>query len=213
MTKNGPKIEEVQGKALVDSAIKHGVKHFVYSSVDRSGEKSIHNPTDIPHFVSKHNIETYLIAQTENTDMGWTILRPVAFMENFDGGFVGKVFATAWRLVVKSRPLQLIATEDIGIFAAKSFLDPDTFRGKAISLAGDDLTYKQMAQVFKEKTGAEAPETWGFVARLVLWLSEEMGTMFRFFEKEGYGANIEDLKRMHPELKDLGAWLEKTHKA
>ncbi|KAL2142972.1 hypothetical protein VTI28DRAFT_494 [Corynascus sepedonium] len=30
--KDGPTIEERQGKALVGSAIKHGVKHFVYTS-------------------------------------------------------------------------------------------------------------------------------------------------------------------------------------
>ncbi|KAH8660170.1 hypothetical protein BX600DRAFT_383610 [Xylariales sp. PMI_506] len=206
--KEGPTIEEKQGKALVDSALKHGVSHFVYSSVDRHGSRSLDNPTDIPHFISKHNIEHHLITKTKGSDMSWTILRPVAFMENFVPGFAGKIFPTAWRLVVTSRPLQLVATEDIGVFAAKSFAEPDRFNGQSISLAGDELTYAQMVEVFKRKTGQPPAETFGIFARLLLWLSKEMGTMFAFFEKEGYGADIAELKKIHPEIKDLGAWLE-----
>lgn len=208
MNKTGPAIEEKQGKALVDSAIKHGVKHFVYSSVDRHGEKSIDNPTDIPHFVSKHNIEHHLIEKSKSADMTWTILRPVAFMENFEVGFVGKVFATSWKLAVRSRPLQLIAVEDIGVFGAKALLEPERFNKRTISLAGDDLTYEQMNAAFREKTGSDAPQTFNFLARLVLWLSKEMGTMFAFFDREGYGANIEKVKAEHPGVKNLATWLE-----
>lgn len=210
--KDGAAIEQRQGQALVDSAIKHGVKHFVYTSVDRHGEASIDNPTNVPHFASKHRIEHHLISRAKATDMAWTILRPVAFMENFAPGFVGRVFASAWGAVIRSRPLQLVAADDIGVFAAKSFLQPDRFRGRAVSLAGDELTFGEMVEVFRRKTGAEPPRTWNWVARLVLWLSEEMGTMYAFFEREGYAANIPELKKEHPGLKDLGAWLEENYK-
>lgn len=50
--------EEAQARDLINSAAKHGVKHFVFSSVERGGEeRSWDNPTDVPHFVSKHNSE------------------------------------------------------------------------------------------------------------------------------------------------------------
>ncbi|KAH6980254.1 hypothetical protein EDB82DRAFT_560177 [Fusarium venenatum] len=208
MNKTGPIIEEKQGKDLIDISLKNNVKHFVYSSVDRHGAKSIENPTNIPHFISKHNIEHHLLRRSTGTDMDWTILRPVAFMENFDGGMVGKIFASCWKAVVKSRPLQLIATADIGVFAAKAFINMSAYKGKTISLAGDELTYDQMATVFKEKTGSDVPLAAGILVRITLWLSKEMGTMFAFFENEGYGANPEELRRMHPELKTLGTWLE-----
>ena len=68
--------EEAYGKGLVDAAIARGVKHFIYTSVERNGDV----PTEVPHFVSKHNIELYL---KENAgDMSWTILRPTSFMDN-----------------------------------------------------------------------------------------------------------------------------------
>lgn len=208
MNKTGPAIEEKQGKDLVNAALQNDVKRFVYSSVDRGGARSIDNKTKIPHFMSKHNIEHHLIDKARGTQTSWTILRPVAFMENFDGGFVGKAFASFWNLAVESRPLQLVATTDIGVFGAKAFMDPVNFSGKSISLAGDELTYEQMAAVFKEKTGSNVPLSWGILARLTLWLSEEMGTMFDFFGREGYVANIEELRKIHPELKTLGTWLE-----
>lgn len=207
MNSSGPIIEEKQGKALVDAALKNGVKHFVYSSVDRGGPRSSDNPTDIPHFVSKHHIEKHLISESKVQGMNWTILRPVAFMENFDGGFVGKVFATSWKIGVK-RPLQLIATDDIGFFGAKAFMEPETYNDQAISLAGDELKYEDMVEIFKKKTGSPAPLTFNLLARLVLWLSKEMGTMFAFFEREGYGADVKELRKTHPGLQSLSTWLE-----
>lgn len=210
MDKKGPIVEEAQGKALVDSALNHGVKHFVYSSVDRHGAESINNPTNIPHFISKHRVEHHLIDNAKASGMSWTILRPVAFMENFQPGFVGKVFATAWRDTIKSRGLQLVSTDDIGVFAAMAFLHPERYASQSISLAGDELTYAQLVDVFTKKTGGPPPTTFSLASRLVLKLSEEMRTMFDFFEKQGYAADIPSLKKQHLELKDLGNWLESS---
>ncbi|KAJ4145948.1 hypothetical protein LMH87_004779 [Akanthomyces muscarius] len=210
MNKTGPTIEEKQGRDLVDAALANNVSHFVYSSVDRHGAKSATNPTDIPHFISKHNIEQHLMRKAAGTSMRWTILRPVAFMDNFDGSLVSRVFATCWKQFLPSRPLQLVATADIGVFAAKAFADPAAWSGRGISLAGDELTFEQMSAVFRQKTGAEAPLSWGVLARMALWASREMSTMFAFFEDEGYGADIEEVRKLHPELKTMGAWLESS---
>jgi uncharacterized protein YbjT (DUF2867 family) len=70
-------LEEVQGKALIDAALNNGVKHFVYTSVDRHGPDSDSQDTDVPHFIAKATVERHLKAQSQMT---WTILRPVAFM-------------------------------------------------------------------------------------------------------------------------------------
>lgn len=206
----GSKNEEQQGKALIDEALAKGVKHFVYSSVDRGGEKSISNPTDIPHFITKHRIEEHLLSRTKSPQntMNWTILRPTAFMENFTPDFMGKVFATSWRAMLKDKPLQIIATSDIGFFAAEAFTSPDAFQGKAISLAGDELTFRQMAEIFKKKIGRDVPTTFEWPCRILMAMVAELGTMFRWFAAEGYGADIEALRKMNPQLKDFGTWLE-----
>jgi len=75
-----PESEEEQGKALIDESLKQGVKFFVYTSVDRGGDKSSDNPTPIPHFISKHNIEHHL-QDKAGDKMDWCVLRPTAFFD------------------------------------------------------------------------------------------------------------------------------------
>lgn len=129
-------------------------------------------------------------------------------MDNLTPDFMGKVFATAWRMALKGKPLQVVATSDIGFFAAEAFTSPDTYRGRAISLAGDELTWTQMAEAFREKVGRDVPTTFELPCRVLLAMVAEFGVMFRWFHDEGYGADVAALCEMHPQLKDFGDWLE-----
>lgn len=141
--------------------------------------------------------------------MTWTILRPVAFLENFTPDFFGKVFTTCWKNTVKEKPLQLISVTDIGFFGAQAFINPAEYQNRGISLAGDELTYDQMDTIFKNKTGKSAPTTFGFVGSALMAMMKDLGYMFQWFYDVGYGANIAELRKVHPELKDFGTWLEK----
>jgi len=53
--------EERQGKALVDAALKAGVHHFIYSSVD-IGTFDVNETVGVPHFDSKRRVELHLRA-------------------------------------------------------------------------------------------------------------------------------------------------------
>ncbi len=80
--------ETKQGKDMIDAAVAHDVKVFVYTSVDRGGDKSDGNPTYVPHFISKHNIEVHLKEKAKDSGMSYTILRPTAFMEGMTPNFM-----------------------------------------------------------------------------------------------------------------------------
>jgi uncharacterized protein YbjT (DUF2867 family) len=148
-------------------------------------------------------------AAGESSSMDWTILRPTAFFENFTPNYLGKVFTTAWEMGLKeNKSLQMIATSDIGSFAAKAFMNPEEAKGKMISLAGDDLTYEEMERIFKEKTGREVPTTWKLPVKLMMVAVKELGVMFKWFGEEGYDADVKALKKEEPGLKDFGTWLE-----
>ncbi|KAL1857056.1 hypothetical protein Daus18300_010504 [Diaporthe australafricana] len=203
-------IEIKQGKALIDESLRNGVDHFVYSSVDRGGEKrSFDNPTPVPHFASKHRVEQYLLEKTSGGSMGWTILRPTGFMDNYVPGSMAKIFFTAWKVNInKEAPQQLIAVSDIGHFAARALMFPEKYKGRAISLAGDELTFDQAAAVFKQRIGQNMPTTFGLVASLALWAAKDIGTMFKWMNDDGFGANVEELRKEHPELMDFGTYLE-----
>ncbi|QIW96616.1 hypothetical protein AMS68_002134 [Peltaster fructicola] len=137
--KDASVVEEQQGKAMVDAAVKAGIKHIVYNSVDR-GVDSDNQETPIPHFRSKKHVEDHLKATTAGQGISWTIIRPVAFMDNLSNDFVGKIFVAAWRQNGMDTKLQLISSKDIGRIAAEALLnaDKDEYKNKSITIAGDD---------------------------------------------------------------------------
>ncbi|KAI4150715.1 MAG: hypothetical protein LQ340_003940 [Diploschistes diacapsis] len=204
--------EEVEGKAFVDESVKAGVKHLVFSSVERGSANGGFNPTDVPHFATKHKVEAHLMeaANKSQAKLTYTILRPVFFLDNLEWGFMGKIISTAWRDHVK-RPLQVVDTVDIGTLGANAFLEAEspTYKNRAISVAGDELTYEQADKVFMEKTGQAIPTTYGFIASLVLWLSHDVSSMFKFFNDPGYTADISYVRNLS-RPKNFSEWVDRS---
>ena len=62
-----------------------------------------------------------------------------------------------WRIALKpTTSLQMIAVDDIGVFAALAFARPQEFIGKAIEIAGDSLTMPQVADAMTRDRPAGA---------------------------------------------------------
>lgn len=221
-----------QGKSLIDGAIANGVQHFVYSSVERGGDdKSWNNTTPIPHFQSKHQIEHHLrdvsaiktlggisgggddggdiMVAAEQRHMDWTILRPVAFMDNLSPGIPTGVFLAALKnhLGERDKKLQWVATRDIGVFAAKAFANPQEWKGRAVGLAGDELDMQQLDRSFARATGQPAPFGYSFMGSILTWAVKEMGLMIGWFGTEGYKADVDARRREHPGLMTMEMWL------
>jgi hypothetical protein len=125
---------------------------------------------------------------------------------------MGKGFATMCKVGLQGKKLQFIAVRDIGVIAAKAFFDPAEYGGRGISLAGDELTYDEMNEVFKKKTGTDLPTTFEIVARGMLWGITDLGSMFAWFHSDGYGVDIAEVKKIHPGLLNVDQWLEKEGK-
>ena len=190
-----------QGKAVADAANAAGVQHLVYSSVG-----SAHRGMGQKHFESKWIIEQYI----HGLDIPYTILRPVAFMENYNwsraqilnGAFIG----------MGARPekgLQLIAVEDIGVFVALVFANRNQYLGRTLELAGDELTELQIADTFTKVIGR--PVTLNLPSHEVgRQPDEEMIAMFNFFNGQGYDADIPALRKLHPGLLNLEQYLRKN---
>ncbi|MEV7844635.1 NmrA/HSCARG family protein [Streptomyces cyaneofuscatus] len=169
------------GKAVADVAKEAGVTHFVYSSVG-GAERG----TGIDHFESKAEIERHIKA----LGLPATILRPVFFMNNLLH-FADAQGERVMSLPVKpDKPMQFIASDDIGVFAADAFDRPAEFIGREIELAGDEITFPQVAEVYERITGTPS--------RLEPTPLEER--MFEWFAEEGYQADIPALRELHPGL-------------
>ncbi|KAI2613222.1 NAD(P)-binding protein [Hypoxylon fragiforme] len=206
--------EVAQGVALIDESIKAGVKQFVYSSVERGGDDaSWDNPTPIPHFQSKYQIERHLkditSQKTSNESMEWTILRPVAFMDNLAPGFPTRVFTAALHNHLGNKPMQWVATSDIGVFAAKAFIEPERWSGRAVGLAGDELSWEQLNAAFTNATGSPAPVSYWFFGSVLTYMVTEISLMIGWFASDGYKADVKARRKDYPEMLTFEKWLVK----
>ncbi|KAK1765372.1 NmrA-like family domain-containing protein 1 [Phialemonium atrogriseum] len=216
VTSPGKVDEEKQAIPLIDAAVSHGVKHVVFSSVDRGGDaRSWDNPTDVKHFYQKHNIEVHVRdkAAREPGSFTWTVLRPVAFLDNMNPGMFCSMFTAMWASALSpATKLQLVSVRDIGVFAARALASPEEWAGRAVGLAGDALTLAEAKERFAKVTGKELPQSWTFLGKAVLWTVGDLGAMFAFFEKEGYGVDIAALRKEESSLQDFETWLKQSSK-
>ena len=194
----GVDAEERQGKALADAAKAAGVQHFVYASVG-GAERN----TGIPHFESKWGIEKHV----HELGLPATVLRPVFFMENFNPqreSILNGTFTS--RGLKPDKRLQLIASDDIGAFAALAFANPQDYIGQALELAGDELTEPQMVETMVKVIGrpvsivpADGPPP-----------NEDLVKMMDWFNEKGYEADIPALRARYPGLATFETWLRRS---
>src|SRR4029077_7061395 len=92
----------------------------------------------IDHWESKWEIEKHI----RKLGLSATILRPVAFMENYyiEQIEIGILKGKLMDPVRAYKPYQTIATEHIGAFAALAFERPEEFIGLKLEIAGSELT-------------------------------------------------------------------------
>jgi uncharacterized protein YbjT (DUF2867 family) len=194
----GAEGEVRQGKLLADAAKAAGVKHFVYSSVG-GAERDTH----IPHFDSKWAIEQHIAA----LGLPATVFRPVAFYENFNWTRPYILSGTFTGFGLKpGRTNQYITVDDIGGFVALAFADPSAWIGKALEIAGDELTEPEIAATFAKVIGR--PVELGSDPRISA--DEEGRKMLAWFNEKGYKADIPALRGLYPELTSFETWLRRT---
>jgi uncharacterized protein YbjT (DUF2867 family) len=190
-----------QGKNVAEAAKAAGVQHLVYSSVGAA-----HRGMGQKHFESKWIIEQHI----HSLDIPYTILRPAFFMENYNWSRAQILNGIFMSIGLRpEKELQSIAVEDVGVFAALAFANPEQYLGKTIELSGDELTEAQIAETFTMVIGRPVKLTMptGEGGR---GSDEEMTAMFNFFNGEAYAADIPTLRKIHPGLLTLEQYLRKN---
>jgi uncharacterized protein YbjT (DUF2867 family) len=104
---------------------------------------------------------------------------------------------------------QSIATDDIGAFVALAFDRPKQFISMELEIAGSELTPRQTADIFSRVMGK--PVKYGRLPMLAarILLGKDFHAMFRWLNRDGFQANIPELRRKYPEihLHSLEEWL------
>lgn len=189
------KKEVLQNKNLADMAIKHGIQHYILASIARCDD----NP-NLAHFVTKYECENHI----KTSGLPYTFLRAVYFMDNLKPKVQGASFH--WSILPTtlgdSSTLQMIATDDIGWFAANAFLHPDQYLNKSMDIAGDEVTYPQLYAAYKKVFNAE-PEKSALLKFILLLMMPELKKMFVWYREPVFKANISQLRAIHPGLKSI----------
>jgi uncharacterized protein YbjT (DUF2867 family) len=179
----GADVEEDQGKRLAAISRESGVQHFVYTSVGSADRE-----TGIPHFDNKWRVEESVRGLGFPS---YTILRPAFFMENWLSPWF-KPAIDEGTVAIGINPdtrLQMIAVEDIGKYGRVAFEKSEELNGRAIDIAGDELTMPEVADAIGRASG----RTLSFFQvpiEQVREFSDDFAIMLEWFDRVGYNADI-----------------------
>jgi uncharacterized protein YbjT (DUF2867 family) len=192
--------EVAQGIALAELAKEVGVEHFVYSSV-----ASAQRETGLSHFESKWKIEERI----RELDLPYTIFRPVYFMDNWENPALRDMIlgGTVALPLDPDRELQQVSVLDVGAFVGMAFADREDWLGRELDIAGDEPSMTKMVETFGKVIGRPVSYVqlpWEKYRELA---GEEYTEMFRWFELEGYDADIDVLRELYPGLTTLEQYL------
>jgi uncharacterized protein YbjT (DUF2867 family) len=192
--------EHRQARNLAWAAAQTGVERFVYSAVGDPDEDREASPHDL------WGIERRL----REFRLPLTLLRPAFFMENLDE------FALRRRpdgtLVMRlpfdpATVVQWIAVADVAEVVRIAFEHPEAFGNDPVQLAGDELTLSRALEMIGEALGVDVR-----YERIAL---DEVGDrhahgMYRWFQTYAhYHADIDGLRRLHPDLLTFQRWVDR----
>jgi uncharacterized protein YbjT (DUF2867 family) len=187
-----------QGKTVADAAKAAGMEHFIYSSVG-----SAHRQTEIPHFESKWEVEEHV----RQIGLPYTILRPVFFMQNWEWTREMVLGGTLAQPLDPDKPLQQVAVEDVGAFAAIAFENPDRWIGREVDLAGDEQSMTGIAETLGRVIGREISYYQVPWDQFEEQMGEEATLNLRWINDVGYEADIAALRQEYPELTTFERYL------
>ena len=187
----GVDVEVRHGIAIADAAVVVGVQHLVYSSMANADQQ-----TQIPHADSKYKVEQHI----KGLAIPWTVVAPVYFMENvlFPWNLNDLKEGVFRQALPPKRALKMTSSQDVGRFVALVIEKREPFIGRRIDIGSDELTGEEMADTLAKSIGYPIE----YVVQPIEELSAQFpdaGVMYEWFDRVGYTADIEGLRRDFPE--------------
>ena len=192
--------EAEEGNNVINAAKASGVKHLVYSS-GAAAEPGVGIEDS-----AKAQVELAIIA----SGIPYTVLRPVAFMENF----ARQQKRTAKMGIIDSRDpdrlLHFIAIRDIGFLAGEAIEYPEEWIGKAVNIAGDGMTVEAYVDTYSDVMGREIVYTQLPLEQYLQTMPKPLRPLFKWYDEVGYTADVAGLRTRYPNLMTLDQYLRAT---
>jgi uncharacterized protein YbjT (DUF2867 family) len=160
----GEKAELYWGIRIFELAAEHGVKHFIWASLDSSYKISDYEPRfRTGHFEGKAKVADWISAQKiREGGMKWSVLTSGMYLETFSEMLApskevmdGEVIVVFKAPVGEGMP-PMIYLEDLGRYARWLVEHPEKSDGLNLKIATANVGWKDVAKSFTEVTGKKA---------------------------------------------------------
>ncbi|GAA5971958.1 hypothetical protein JCM8115_002205 [Rhodotorula mucilaginosa] len=191
--------EDQQGYNFIEAAKAVHLPYLVYTSVSDATVVC-----GVPHFETKAKVEIAL----KESGLRHAVVAPTGFYDNFPrkssmASFFGMGLFDAG---LHGAPLQMVAVDDIGEVAAQMLVDPETYAGRHIKLAGDELTMAQVRDTYARVEKHRVYKAW-FPSFVLYALPYDLRSMFTFFATKGLTADVAALRKEFPIMRTFEQYL------
>lgn len=189
-----------EGLNVIAAASASGIARLIYSSGAAA------DPANGVAGSAKMQVEQALVA----SGVPYTVLRPVAFMENFDRQ--QKRFATTGITESRGpdRMLYFISLPDIGFFVGEALDDPDRWLDRGVNIASDQMTVADYVATFSRVMGRPITYTQMPLEDYLATFPKPLRPLFRWYDQVGYTADVTAFRTAYPDLTTLDGYLRAT---
>jgi uncharacterized protein YbjT (DUF2867 family) len=219
-----PEKETAQAESIAKAAKEAKVQHVVWSTLEDTRKwiplndnrmPTLMGKYKVPHLDGKGEADKFFTEQGVPT----TNLLTSFYWENFiyfgmapKKGEDGKL---ALSLPIGDKKLAGIAVDDIGKSAYGIFKNGNQYKGKTVGISGEQLTGKQMADMFTKSLGQEVTYNavpFDVYRGLGFPGADDLGNMFQFFHDFENDfcevRSVEKSRTINPPMQGFNSWLE-----
>ncbi|GAA5858172.1 hypothetical protein JCM8547_005681 [Rhodosporidiobolus lusitaniae] len=202
---NSSSLPERTQAANLLSALPSPPPFLVFSSVSGTSTSS-----PVPKFAAKAFIEEDLAAAKKEKGLEFAVVAPSMFYDLFPrqaGRKAALLLGLMEAVVGEKKEVKMVASEDIGHFAATFLLAPSTSSGRRLPLASSSHTMFSLACLYSAASPSGKPQGKTWIPQWVVrWLMPKMLVDMMRHESEG---DVEVLRRDWSGLKSFEEYLQK----
>jgi len=183
--------ELAHGKTQIDVCKANGCEYVVLATaadLEHMNDKTHHIKSKLP-------VEEYF----KQSGLKGSILRPVAFFENFDDAANYNPLTKGSVKFLTEASVKLCSTYDIGLAAAVMFSEQDSWNGKTLDVASWQGSVHDVAAALENVSGVKTKGSLAMPLCLRYLFLNDLHNMCLYFENDGgFKSDIEAFKRVVP---------------
>ena len=205
--------ESEHGKNLIDTVVKCGVDHFIYSSL-RSAIKESNGELPVPHLDIKAELEDYARSVKPDT----SFVHVAFYYENFLSFFPPQKGADGnfyFGFPQGDTKLAAVSVDDMGGIVRAMFNQPEVYKSKTVGIVGEDSTCTSYAadmtavldkSIYYNYIPQQQFASFGFPG------AEELANMFEFNRRfiPERAADVQISKSLNPSIRSFKEWLQQS---